>query len=73
MSFYKTMYECYYFKHSYLDSRQPQLHAPTQKCDLSDAFWNDYQKKGFNYISRTYGERGLVARIKNAVKKVLKR
>ncbi len=65
--------ECYYFEHSYLDSRQPQLHAPTQKCDLSDAFWNDYQKKGFNYISRTYGERGLVARIKNAVKKVLKR
>lgn len=34
---------------------QANLEAPTQKSEQRDVFWNDYQKKGIDFVMKKYG------------------
>ncbi len=41
------------------------LYRPTKKPDNREKFWNDYHKKGFEFISKKYGSYDLAHRIKH--------
>ena len=62
---------CSYFDSSLEKTKQPQLHAPIGFEPLSTKFWAEYQKYGYNHISKTYGEVGFVARLKTRIKKLI--
>ena len=50
---------------------QANLEAPTKKSEHRDEFWNDYQKKGVDFIMKKYGTTPLKTRIKNKIVKLI--
>ena len=46
------------------DCNQPNLQEPTKRNPNTDAFWSDYQKKGFEYVCNKYASRDTMSRIK---------
>ena len=44
---------------------QANLEAPTQKSEQRDAFWNDYQKKGIDFVMKKYGTVPMKTKVKN--------
>ncbi|MHB8129762.1 MAG: Coenzyme F420 hydrogenase/dehydrogenase, beta subunit C-terminal domain [Mobilitalea sp.] len=50
------------------DCLQPQLQYPTKKSEERDEFWEDYNRKGYNYIIKKYTS----YKYKNRIKKVIK-
>lgn len=65
-------------KHVYLESNteeclQPNLIKPTPENPLRSNFWKEYDKKGFKYVLRKYGELPLKSKIKDRMKAVLKK
>lgn len=53
-------------------TNQPQLHKHIERKSINDTFWNDYFRKGYSFIEKTYGECGVIAQLKNIVRKILK-
>jgi coenzyme F420-reducing hydrogenase beta subunit len=50
---------------------QPNLRAPSTPSPKSDAFWEDYQRYGFEYVARKYAVAGIRKKAKKQVKRVL--
>lgn len=50
---------------------QTNLEKPTTKSEQRNAFWNDYQRKGVNFIMKKYGATPLKMKIKNKIAKLL--
>ena len=44
---------------------QANLEAPTQKSEQRDVFWNDYQKKGIDFVIKKYGTVPMKTKVKN--------
>ena len=50
---------------------QANLEAPTQKSEQRDVFWNDYQKKGIDFVIKKYGTVPMKTKVKNKLLKIL--
>ena len=51
---------------------QANLEAPTQKSGQRDVFWNDYQKKGIDFVIKKYGTVPMKTKVKNKLLKILR-
>ena len=51
---------------------QANLEAPTQKSEQRDVFWNDYQKKGIDFVIKKYGTVPIKTKVKNKLFKILR-
>ena len=51
---------------------QANLEAPTQKSKQRDVFWNDYQKKGIDFVIKKYGTVPMKTKVKNKLLKILR-
>ena len=51
---------------------QANLEAPTQKSEQRDVFWNDYQKKGIDFVIKKYGTVPMKIKVKNKLFKILR-
>ena len=51
---------------------QANLEAPTQKSEQRDVFWNDYQKKGIDFVMKKYGTVPMKTKVKNKLIKILR-
>ena len=51
---------------------QANLEAPTQKSEQRDVFWNDYQKKGIDFVIKKYGTVPMKTKVKNKLLKILR-
>ena len=51
---------------------QANLEAPTQKSEQRDAFWNDYQKEGIDFVMKKYGTVPMKTKVKNKLIKILR-
>lgn len=49
---------------------QPQLKEPSKKNKKREIFWNDYNKKGFEYVVKKYTSLTLFGKIKKILKKI---
>lgn len=47
------------------------MERPTPVSERRTEFWQDYQKKGIDYIMKKYGTVSLQMRLKNKVKKII--
>ncbi len=50
---------------------QTNLEAPTRRSDRRDEFWNDYQKKGIDFVMKKYGTISMKTKIKNQLRKII--
>lgn len=50
---------------------QANLEAPTTRSEQRDTFWNDYQRKGVDFIMKKYGTTPLKTKIKNKFVKLI--
>lgn len=50
---------------------QANLEAPTQKSEQRDVFWNDYQKKGIDFVIKKYGTVPMKTKIKNKLLRII--
>lgn len=46
---------------------QANLEAPTKRSEQRDKFWNDYQKKGVDFIMKKYGTTPFKTKLKNKI------
>ena len=51
---------------------QANLEAPTQKSEQREEFWNDYKKKGIDFVMKKYGTVPVQTKIKNKILKILR-
>ena len=51
---------------------QANLEAPTQKSGQRDVFWNDYQKRGIDFVIKKYGTVPMKTKVKNKLIKILR-
>ena len=51
---------------------QANLEAPTQKSEQRDVFWNDYQKKGIDFVIKKYGTVPMKTKVKKNLFKILR-
>ena len=51
---------------------QANLEAPTQKSGQRDVFWNDYQKRGIDFVIKKYGTVPMKTKVKNKLLKILR-
>ena len=49
---------------------QANLEAPTQKSEQREEFWNDYKKKGIDFVMKKYGSVPVKTKIKNKLLKI---
>lgn len=50
---------------------QANLEAPTKKSESRGEFWNDYQKKGIDFVMRKYGTVPMKTKIKNKLLRII--
>lgn len=50
---------------------QANLEAPTKKSGQRDKFWDDYHKKGIDFIMKKYGTISFKTRVKNKLSTIL--
>ena len=50
---------------------QANLEAPTKRSEQRDEFWNDYQRKGVDFVMKKYGTTPLKTKIKNKLVKLI--
>ena len=50
---------------------QANLEAPTKRSEQRDEFWNDYQRKGVDFVMKKYGTTPLKMKIKNKLVKLI--
>lgn len=51
---------------------QTNLEAPTKRSERREEFWNDYQKKGIDFVMKKYGTVSMKTRIKNKLLKIIR-
>lgn len=54
---------------------QPNLEHPSVFSPKYDSFWKDYQRKGFNFVVKKYGDKGFrhkISQFKSKVKRIIK-
>ena len=51
---------------------QANLEAPTQKSEQREEFWNDYKKKGIDFVMKKYGTVSMKTKIKNKLLKIMR-
>ena len=51
---------------------QVNLEAPTKKSERREEFWNDYQKKGIDFVMKKYGAVPIKMKIKNKFLKIMR-
>ena len=51
---------------------QANLEAPTQKSEQREKFWNDYKKKGIDFVMKKYGTVPVQTKIKNKILKIFR-
>ena len=51
---------------------QANLEAPPQKSEEREEFWNEYKKKGIDFVMKKYGSVPMKTRIKNKLLKILR-
>ena len=51
---------------------QANLEAPTKRSEQRDVFWNDYQKKGIDFVMKKYGTVPMQIKVKNKLLKILR-
>lgn len=56
-----------------VDCWQMNLEKPTPKPDLYKEFWRDYQKHGSRYVFDKYGNLTFFKRVKNKLRRILKK
>lgn len=66
-AFEKVKSDCEYISVSIQDTEQPLLMQPVAKPSLYDRFWDDYNKKGFNYVVKKYFHGGILRRMLSVV------
>lgn len=59
------------FETSKSDIEQQCLRDPTKRDELTDKFWDDYEKFGFEYVSKKYGGNNFISFVKYIIKKIL--
>lgn len=50
---------------------QANLEAPTKKSEQREEFWNDYNKKGIDFVMKKYGSVPMKTKIKNKLLKIM--
>lgn len=60
-----------YRESSIENSMQPALIKPTDKPSNREDFWNNYNKRSFNYIAKKYGSSSMAVKIKRKFKKII--
>lgn len=50
---------------------QANLEAPTQKSEQREKFWNDYQKKGIEFVMKKYGMVSMKKKIKDKLLRII--
>lgn len=50
---------------------QANLEAPPQKSEEREEFWNEYKKKGIDFVMKKYGSVPMKTRIKNKLLKIM--
>ena len=50
---------------------QANLEAPTQKSEQREKFWNDYQKKGIEFVMKKYGMVSMKKKIKDKLLRIM--
>ena len=53
------------------DSLQTPLQKPYPRPKARNKFWIDFQNKSFDFISKKYGEQGIIGMTKHAIKKII--
>ena len=54
---------------------QPNLEHPSVFSPKYDSFWEDYQRKGFDFVVKKYGDKGFrhkISQFKSKVKRIIK-
>nr|WP_243164974.1 Coenzyme F420 hydrogenase/dehydrogenase, beta subunit C-terminal domain [Blautia massiliensis (ex Durand et al. 2017)] len=51
---------------------QANLEAPTKKSEQREEFWNDYQRKGIDFVMKKYGTVPMKTKVKNKLLKILR-
>lgn len=69
--FEQTKYKLNYIECEINQCMQPNLRKPTEKPNCRQNFWDDYEKKGFNYILKQYTNYGLKNKTKNIYNKII--
>lgn len=67
------------YMQGYLDCRlsnttqcwQANLEAPTKKSERREEFWNDYQRKGIDFVMKKYGTVPMKTKIKNKLLRII--
>lgn len=54
------------------DCWQKNLERPTPASSQRAEFWKDYEKKGIAFVTKKYGSRSLMQKLKHKIKKILK-
>lgn len=49
---------------------QFNLESPTPVSEQREAFWNDYRRKGIDYMMKKYGGAGLINKVKRLLRKI---
>lgn len=49
------------------DADQPMLKRPTQKPEKYESFWQDYEKRGFEYVVKKYYHGGRMYRLMSKI------
>ena len=50
---------------------QANLEAPTKKSEQREEFWNDYQRKGIDFVMKKYGTVPMKTKIKNKLLRIM--
>ena len=50
---------------------QANLEAPTKKSEQREEFWNDYQRKGIDFVMKKYGTVPMKTKIKNKLLRII--
>lgn len=50
---------------------QANLEAPTKKSERREEFWNDYQRKGIDFVMKKYGTVPMKTKIKNKLLRIM--
>ena len=51
---------------------QSNLEAPTRRSERRDEFWDDYQKKGIDFVMKKYGAVPIKTKIKNRLLRIIR-
>lgn len=71
--FHNISKDVYYRESNTRDCLQHNLHAPSPVSPKRDKFWQDYKKRGFEYVLKKYAGHGFVGHLKKLIVKIMKK